>query len=128
MGGLACRDVARAVHTSVGSERHDPEKLRVMLTTLRQKRLLRQRRGGQMEVTPALFETSFDALAAEYTARRDRDKSKLEQMVVYAQTALCRTKLLVEALGEPAGPDRCDTCDNCRGAAVIAQAAAEGAA
>ena len=49
-------------------------------------------------------------------------------MVVYAQTALCRTKMLVEALGEEAGWDRCDACDNCRGAAVIAKAAAEGAA
>jgi ATP-dependent DNA helicase RecQ len=123
-------DGALVSHADVvgATSRIGPDKLRVMLTALRQKRLLRQRRGGQTEVRPALFEISPDALAAEYAARRDRDKSKLEQMVVYAQTALCRTKLLVEALGESAGPDRCDTCDNCRGAAVIAQAAAEGAA
>jgi hypothetical protein len=32
-----------------------------------------------------------DAAAAAYDERRQRDQTKLEQMVVYAQTALCRT-------------------------------------
>ena len=104
------------------------DKLRVMLTTLKQKRLVHQRRGGQLDINPALFSVGAESLAEEYTSRRDRDKSRLEQMIVYAQTALCRTKLLVEALGESAGWDRCDACDNCRGAAVIARGAAEGVA
>jgi ATP-dependent DNA helicase RecQ len=104
------------------------DKLRVMLTTLKQKRLLRQRRGGQLEIDPAVFSVTAESLAGEYGARRERDKAKLEQMIVYAQTALCRTKLLVEALGESATWDRCNACDNCRGAAVIAKGAAEGVA
>ena len=54
-------------------------------------------------------------------------RAKLEQMVVYAQTALCRTAALLEALGET-GVDRCDTCDNCRGTAIRAEAVAQGAA
>jgi superfamily II DNA helicase RecQ len=32
--------------------------------------------------------------------RRQRDQTKLEQMVAYAQTAACQTHLLLEALGE----------------------------
>jgi len=103
-------------------------KLRVMMTTLGNKRLIRSKRDGRIEINPALFSASLESLGEEYAARRERDKARLEQMVVYAQTALCRTKLLVEALGEPATWDRCDACDNCRGAAVIAKAAAEGVA
>jgi superfamily II DNA helicase RecQ len=56
-----------------------------------------------------------------------RDQTKLEQMVVYAQTALCRTAALLEALGET-GVDRCGTCDNCCGTAIRAEAVAQGAA
>lgn len=104
------------------------DKLRVMITTLKQKRLLQQRKNGRLEVNPALFAVGAEALAEEYSTRRERDRSRLEQMIVYAQTALCRMKLLVEALGESATWDRCDACDNCRGAAVIARGAAEGAA
>ena len=59
--------------------------------------------------------------------RRQRDQTKLEQMVVYAQTALCRTAVLLEALGET-GVDRCGECDNCRGTAIRAEAVAQGAA
>jgi ATP-dependent DNA helicase RecQ len=104
------------------------DKLRVMMTTLRHKRLVRSRRNGQTEISPALFSGSLEPLGEEYAARRERDKARLEQMIIYAQTALCRTRLLVEALGEPASWERCEACDNCRGAAVIAKAAAEGIA
>ena len=102
-------------------------KMRVMLTVLKQAGLVRERRGPRYEVTPALISASVEALVNAYDERRQRDQSKLEQIVVYAQTALCRTALLLEALGEPAsGP--CGTCDNCRGTATRAEAAAQGAA
>jgi hypothetical protein len=48
--------------------------------------------------------------------------------VVYAQTALCRTRLLLEALGEAAEWAACGTCDNCRGVSIRAEAVAVGAA
>ena len=40
--------------------------------------------------------------------------ARLEQMIVYAQTALCRTRLLLSALGEEPAWENCGTCDNCR--------------
>ena len=49
-------------------------------------------------------------------------------MVVYAQTALCRTRVLLEALGETVEWTECGTCDNCRGLAVRPEAVAGGAA
>jgi len=62
-----------------------------------------------------------------YDERRQRDRAKLEEMVVYAQAALCRTAALLEALDETA-VDRCGQCDNCRGTSIRAAAVAEGAA
>jgi ATP-dependent DNA helicase RecQ len=102
-------------------------KTRVMLAVLKQAGLIRERRGPRFEVTPRLFVDSAERVAAAYNERRQRDQTKLEQMVVYAQTALCRTAVLLEALGET-GVDRCGECDNCRGTAIRAEAVAQGAA
>jgi ATP-dependent DNA helicase RecQ len=103
-------------------------KLRVMLTALKQERLIRERRGARYEPKPELLAASIEPFVAAYEQRRQRDQTKLEQMVVYAQTALCRTHLLLEALGETVEWSRCGTCDNCRGLSVRSEAVAEGAA
>src|SRR5687768_11815018 len=60
--------------------------------------------------------------------RRQRDQAKLEQMIVYAQTALCRTHVLLEALGETVEWSQWGTCDNCRGLAIRSEAVAAGGA
>jgi superfamily II DNA helicase RecQ len=65
---------------------------------------------------------------AAYEERRQRDQTKLEQMIVYAQTALCRTHVLLEALGETVEWSECGTCDNCRGLTIRSEAVAAGAA
>ena len=49
-------------------------------------------------------------------------------MVVYAQTALCRTHLLPEALGETMQWSQSGTRDHCRGLAVRSEAVTAGAA
>ena len=98
-----------------------------MLAVLKQAGLIRERRGARYQLAPQIFADSVDSLAAAYEERRQRDHAKLEQMVIYAQTALCRTAMLLEALGEP-GVHRCDACDNCRGTARRAEAVAQGAA
>lgn len=103
-------------------------KLRVVVTALKQAGLLRERRGGRYEVGRQFVSTPTESLAAAYEERRQRDQSRLEQMIVYAQTALCRTRLLLDALGEQTEWTHCDACDNCRGNALRAEAVAEGAA
>ena len=55
---------------------------------------------GEVELLPSLFDQSLESLARAYEERRQRDVTKLEQMVVYAQTAMCRTRVLLDALGE----------------------------
>jgi ATP-dependent DNA helicase RecQ len=102
-------------------------KIRVMLTVLKQAGLIRERRGPRFEVTPRTSAESVASVAAAYDERRQRDQTKLEQMVVYAQTALCRTAALLDALGET-GVEQCGTCDNCRGTTIRAEGVARGAA
>ena len=102
-------------------------KLRVMLAALKQDGLMRERRGARYEPRPQLLTASIEPFVAAYEQRRRRDQSKLEQMVVYAQTALCRTRVLLEALGETAEWSQCGTCDNCCGLAVRSEAVAAGA-
>jgi ATP-dependent DNA helicase RecQ len=103
-------------------------KLRVMLAALKQDGLMRERRGARYEPQRQLLTASIEPFVAAYEQRRQRDQTKLEQMVVYAQTALCRTHVLLEALGETVDWSQCGTCDNCRGLAIRSEAAAVGAA
>jgi ATP-dependent DNA helicase RecQ len=102
-------------------------KVRVVLTVLKQAGVVRERRGGRYEVRTALSSVPIDALVHAYEERRQRDQAKLEQAIVYAQTALCRAAVLLEALGDPPSAP-CGTCDNCRGTALRAEAAAKGVA
>jgi ATP-dependent DNA helicase RecQ len=99
-----------------------------MLSALKRDRLVRERRGASYEVRPQLLTASIEPLAVTYEERRQRDHTKLEQMVVYAQTALCRTHVLLEALGETVEWSQCGTCDNCRGLSIRSEAVAAGAA
>jgi ATP-dependent DNA helicase RecQ len=103
-------------------------KVRVMLAALKQDGLMRERRRARYEPGPRLLTASIEPLVAAYEQRRQRDQTKLEQMVVYAQTALCRTHVLLEALGETVEWSQCGTCDNCRGLAIRSAAVPAGAA
>jgi ATP-dependent DNA helicase RecQ len=123
----ASSDKLTAQEISAGIPTIGTAKIRVMLTVLKHARLIRERRGGRYEVTPRLFAESVESFATAYDERRQRDQSKLEQMIIYAQTALCRAVMLREALGE-AGSEPCGNCDNCRGTAMRAEAVAQGAA
>jgi ATP-dependent DNA helicase RecQ len=105
-----------------------PGKLRVMLTVFKHEGLMRERRGARYEVRPPLSTAPIEPLAAAYERRRQRDQAKLEQMVIYAQTALCRTHVLLEALGETVAWSQCGQCDNCRGVSIRQEGVAAGAA
>jgi ATP-dependent DNA helicase RecQ len=104
-----------------------PSKLRVMMAALKHAGLIVERRGSRYELRPALRSGSIESMVAAYEERRQRDQARLEQMVIYAQTALCRTRILLEALGEAVDWSQCGTCDNCRGVSIRPEAVAEGA-
>jgi ATP-dependent DNA helicase RecQ len=102
-------------------------KVRVVVTVLKREKLIREHRGGRFDIDRQLFDIELEPLARAYEERGERDRSKLEQMVAYAQTALCRTRVLLHGLGEEVEWSNCGSCDNCHGDAVRAEAAAQGA-
>jgi ATP-dependent DNA helicase RecQ len=54
-----------------------------------------------------------DSVLAEYEQRRTSDRERLEVMMRYAESAVCRMGALREYFGDdPDGP--CNHCDNCR--------------
>ena len=53
-------------------------------------------------------------LAGGYADKAQQDREKLERMVFYAQTRMCRWRVLLDNFGESIDDGRCGTCDNCR--------------
>ena len=53
-------------------------------------------------------------IGAKPERRRSAEREKLERMAAYAQSAMCRWKLLLDYFGEGADFERCGDCDNCR--------------
>lgn len=91
-------------------------KLKVLTGLLEREGWLdRDEHGGLRLVDPppgdreALAET-----LQRYEDKEEQDRKRLEQMVFYAQTGLCRWQVLLEAFGEGQDVQRCHGCDNCQ--------------
>jgi ATP-dependent DNA helicase RecQ len=67
---------------------------------------------GPTDPAPGDVASLMEALA-RYEAKAGQDRRRLEQMVFYAQSGLCRWRVMLEAFDEAAGFDRCHGCDNC---------------
>jgi ATP-dependent DNA helicase RecQ len=67
---------------------------------------------GLTDPAPGDVASLMEALA-RYEAKAGQDRRRLEQMVFYAQSGLCRWRVMLEAFDEAAGFDRCHGCDNC---------------
>ena len=59
-------------------------------------------------------ESALSELAKNYDARKDRDREKLDNMIAYAQSALCRWLLILRQFDETIEGEACGDCDNCR--------------
>ncbi len=59
-------------------------------------------------------EAGLAALSNTYEARKDRDREKLDTMIAYAQSALCRWQLILRQFDETLDGEACGDCDNCR--------------
>ena len=123
-------DEVRANVTPIGAN-----KLKVTLKLLKDAGIVR--RSGtrsyrlMQDDVPA---SRLSDLAKGYIARGQTDYEKLERMILYAQTGLCRWRILLDYFGDDASFERCGSCDACRRAAeqagaeqIIAQAPAPGA-
>jgi ATP-dependent DNA helicase RecQ len=90
-------------------------KVRVVLAALKERKLVRERRGARFSLTRRdLDPEALGRIAEEWVRRAEADREKLERMEGYARTARCRWEALHEYFGEPPLAERCGVCDNCR--------------
>ena len=90
-------------------------KIKVAIKLLSDAGMVERKGAGELCVTKSKIRArSIAKLVAGYSDRSEHDREKLERMVFYAQTGLCRWRVLLEYFGEalPHG-ERCNTCDNC---------------
>ena len=89
-------------------------KTRVILSLLKEWGVVRQHRPLAFSLVQGdLGEAELQRLTDVYETRMQRDREKLDLMIVYAQTALCRWKNLINYFGESPEWDACGNCDNC---------------
>jgi ATP-dependent DNA helicase RecQ len=89
-------------------------KVRIVLATMKELGMLAEPEPGLYRLTRSgLSPEELDEMADRYEQRADADRDKLRRMVLYAQTALCRWKALLDYFGEEPEWTRCGHCDNC---------------
>lgn len=89
-------------------------KLQVALVLLRDQGVVTQDRQGRLRLRRTdLDSRTIEALAQAYQAKREHDKTMLEQMVFYGQTGYCRWKVLLGHFDPTAESSDCSHCDNC---------------
>src|SRR5687768_5202546 len=90
-------------------------KLRSVLTVMKDVAMVRESRGAKFKLmsdTPG--GAALEDVARQYAERKEADRAKLERMTSFAQSALCRWKLLLDYFNEADGFDKCGECDNCK--------------
>ena len=89
-------------------------KVRVVLALLKEMGLVRELRGSRFKLTGgAAGREELERLARELEEKGERDREKLERVMLYGQSAACRWRLIHEYFGEPFEQGACGHCDNC---------------
>jgi ATP-dependent DNA helicase RecQ len=89
-------------------------KVKVVLATMKDLEMVEETSPGEYHLLRAdLGAEALDAMADGYEKRSVGDRDRLRRMVLYAQTALCRWKAILEYFGEPFDWEHCGHCDNC---------------
>jgi len=106
---LSVEDLVAGVGDTVSKN-----KLKVALNMLKDEDVIRERRGKLYELTNrCLTEDQLAQLTQRYVDRGMSDREKLERMMLYAQSALCRWSSF-EGYFESDHPiEHCGHCDNC---------------
>jgi ATP-dependent DNA helicase RecQ len=90
------------------------KKLAVVFALLKQLKIIKEtKKSGLTLMKPDLSETQVEKLAQVYQERAVRDKEKLNQVIVYAQSALCRWRNILQYFNETPVTEACGHCDNC---------------
>ncbi len=95
-----------------------PSKVRVILSSLKEAGIAAERRGARFVLKRQATTDEVADAARVYIARGEEDRKKLERMVIYGQTALCRWATILKYFGEAEVTEQCGHCDNCAGMPV----------
>jgi ATP-dependent DNA helicase RecQ len=89
-------------------------KVRVVLSLLKEFKLVKELRGSHFRLLRTeVKREELEELSRSSEEKVEKDKEKLERMMQYGQSAMCRWRLLHEYFGEEMEEERCGTCDNC---------------
>ena len=89
-------------------------KVRVVLATMKDLGMVGEPEAGSFRLLRSgLAAEDLDEMARRYEQRAEIDRDRLRRMVLYAQSALCRWKLIAEYFGVELLDPRCGHCDSC---------------
>jgi ATP-dependent DNA helicase RecQ len=89
-------------------------KARVVLATMKDLEMLDEPEpGGFRLLRSGLSAEELDEMSRRYEQRAELDRDRLRRMVLYAQSALCRWKMIAEYFGVDLAEPRCGHCDSC---------------
>ena len=89
-------------------------KVRVVLSLLKEMGLVGESRGARFKLTGGVVgREGLERLARELEEKGERDREKLERVMLYGQSAACRWQLIHDYFGEPFEQTACGNCDNC---------------
>lgn len=89
-------------------------KMKVALSLFKDLKIVREMRGAKFKLLKTdLGDAELTEIAREYEEKAEKDRAKLERMMLYAQSALCRWRVLSEYFEENFEQEKCDVCDNC---------------
>ncbi len=118
-------DLDLTIEDLMASTKLSANKVQVIVDVMKAARAVRATRGAGFRLRRELVRAAVVSMAETYDAKARHDCDKLQRMVSYAQTALCRWKLVLESLDEPPSWSACGLCDNCQGTASLASGVAE---
>ena len=89
-------------------------KIRVVLSLLKELKLVKELCGSSFRLLRTDVQSAeLEELSRLSEEKVEKDKEKLERMMQYGQSAMCRWRLLHDYFGEEMEEERCGTCDNC---------------
>jgi ATP-dependent DNA helicase RecQ len=89
-------------------------KVRVILSLLKELKIVRELRGGKFRLLrDDVNQRELEKLTRLSEEKVEKDKEKLERMMQYGQSAMCRWRVLHDYFAEEMEAERCGKCDNC---------------
>jgi ATP-dependent DNA helicase RecQ len=89
-------------------------KVRVILAMLKDMGIIREGRGARFRlIKNGLSREEIERISVACQEKGEKDREKLERMMLYGLSAACRWKLLHEYFDEEWEDKPCDNCDNC---------------